>query len=281
MGPYDCIPANVIWTKGMGAKSRWNRGNLSRVICILFPYLPTEWRELQDPRGGQNHRYKEPGALNDSRSSPAPRTNLHHPGMWGCGVMKVCHSELLLGEQDLLWPQLLPHWTITVFMARLHFPWAAPSQWLSTVGVQIQTHSCKTQHSSSRWLWPIDSPLARLNLSWDYAQVQGSSYPVLFPFLSPLQVSHLPCGLKALLASLGILLFILCRCFPNKSLACLISSWHLLLRRPELSQRKNKPLLYYTMEIWGLWLRVVSLLYCDDQGMNISESCSVSPLHLP
>lgn len=34
--------------------------------------------------------------------------------------------------------------------------------------------------------------------------------------------------------------FILHRCFPSKPLACLISLWHLLLRRPKMTEAKRK-----------------------------------------
>lgn len=70
----------------------------------------------------------------------------------------------------------------------------------------------------------MDSPPAWTNLSWNYTEVQDSFYPILLPCPSPSQVSELYYGLKALLASLGILLLYFTGVSCSKSFACLISS---------------------------------------------------------
>lgn len=120
--------------------------------------------------------------------------------VWRYRVMKVCYSDLLLGELNLLWHQLCLTGYIIVFVPRLHFLGAAPSQWLSRQGTQIKAHSCKTQDSSRKWLWLMGSPPIWLNLSGNYTGVQDSSYPILLSCSSPSQVPELHWALKALLA---------------------------------------------------------------------------------
>lgn len=100
-----------------------------------------------------------------------------------------------------------------------------------------------TEHSSTGpfWSWePLQvsfawgSPSVRSRLpqsSHSCSAARGSSYPLLS---SPLLVSHLHYGLKALTAcswSLSPTSFL---CFsPNTFPACLISPWHLLFRAPK------------------------------------------------
>jgi len=73
-------------------------------------------------------------------------------------------------------------------------------------------------------LWIFHWPGWLLELHWSPALFP----PTPLPCPSPLQLSDLDCGLKALLASPGILLLTLHRRVSScKSLACLISSWHL------------------------------------------------------
>ena len=70
--------------------------------------------------------------------------------------------------------------------------------------------------------------------------VLGFSYPILLHSFFPFIVSHLPHGLKlspACFFSLSLLSFI--GISLNKSLACLILSWHLLLRGSELTEDVN------------------------------------------
>lgn len=147
---------------------------------------------------------------------------------------------------------------ITMFVPRLHFPWAATSEGLSMVSIEIQTHSCKSWGSSSRWFWLLESPLAWMNFFGSTVKSRNlptqSSLPLSFSGVrsvlrsesSPLLPWHLPIYPSQVFP-------------PSQPLSWLISSGHLLLSSPELTQGRNKPLSYPTIETWGLFATVVGI----------------------
>lgn len=98
-----------------------------------------------------------------------------------------------------------------------------------------------------------DSSLAGPKLFYNCVAVWNNSYPVLLPFLSPSQVSDLHRSVKALLPSLAPSSLPFVSKFVNKSFAYLIPSWHLLLGRSKLTQKRRPKLLTESGPKW--WLK--------------------------
>lgn len=84
----------------------------------------------------------------------------------------------------------------TVFTLKPHFPRAAPSHCVSTVGELELGHSCLKGASSNGQFWLGDSPSGKPKVSQSCAVVWNSSYSIL-PSSFLLKISDLYHGLKA------------------------------------------------------------------------------------
>lgn len=93
-------------------------------------------------------------------------------------------------------------------------------------------HGTPFRHGN--WLWLKDSPVALLKLPW--MAWQSCTFPSKLPSLSPSLRVNVALWSRGSPSLPGSFSFFSRRCFPCRNLCTLISSWHLLLREPRLTQ---------------------------------------------
>lgn len=182
-------------------------------------------------------------------------------------------------RQDLLWPQLLPHWAYHCVCAKATFP-------MSFYQPRTEHGECRNSDpflQDSGFLQQVTlTPGVSTGLDEFFLELQWS-LGILLPnssFLVALlrwcQVCTVVWKLSSPLMTSFYLSFT--SVSPNQpSLVQLISSGHLLLSSPELAQGRNEPLMYHTTEIWELFASAVSIFQLTTKFWIFLE-VSFSPL---